>query len=63
MRRALPLIHCLSDDIRAKLLGKITDVDSVPNVEWKDWLPEFILDNIDYDRFMRQKPHHPRQVK
>lgn len=71
MRRALPLIYCVSDDTQAKLLGRITDMDSVPKLEWVDWLPIVFkvtplpLRDLEaareyYEREMRQKPSRSR---
>ncbi len=68
MRYALPILWCVSEEIRAKLLGKITDLDSVPHEEWKEWLkPEVQLVIDDYfkykriDREMRQAPSRSRE--
>ena len=63
MRHALPLLYCVSDDIRAKLLGMIKDLSSVPEPEWKVWQPDrskVILDEVDYGKFMRQAPSRSR---
>ena len=72
MRQALPLIYCVSEDTRAKLLGMVTDLNSVPRMEWVDWLPpvEFVVTPLPirdiqeareyYDRFMRQAPSRSR---
>ena len=62
MTKALPLIYCVSEETRAKLLGMITDLDSVPQPEWSDWKPDkpkpqVIFDDVDYDREMRITPH------
>lgn len=61
MRQALPLLHCVSEDTKAKLLGMITELDSVPQPEWSEWKPDkprlqIIFDDVDYDKFMRQPP-------
>lgn len=73
MRQALPLIHCVSEDTRAKLQALMDDPDSLPFPVWDIWYPkgkifgvkvsQVILDDVDYDKFMRQKPDRPRQVK
>ena len=69
MRQSLPLIHCVSEDVRAKLLGMITELDSVPQPEWEDWKPDkprlqVIFDDVDYDREMRKTPSpSPRSRK
>ena len=48
MIHGLPLIHCLSDDAKAKMLGKITDRDCLPACHWEPWLtPEQQL-NLSY---------------
>ena len=40
MIHGLPLIHCLSEDARAKMLGKITDRDCLPDPFWEEWKKE-----------------------
>ena len=59
MRHALPLINCLSQETLKKLA---LNSNTVP--EWVEWDPKYqvILDDVDYDKFMREKPK-PRQVK
>lgn len=73
MRQALPLIHCVSEDTRAKLKAMMDDPDSLPFPEWSDWYPKgkilgvkvsrVILDDVDYDKFMRQKPHPSKRSR
>ncbi len=54
MRYALPILWCASEETRAKLLGKVTDLDSVPSEEWKEWTnPETQLVIEDYFKYMR----------
>ena len=43
MRYALPLIYCVDEETQAKLLGMITDINSVPAPVWHEWpAPELI---------------------
>ncbi len=67
MRQALPLIHCLSEDTRAKLLAMLDDPDSLPFPVWDDWKPEgkifgvkvsqvILDDDVDYAKEMRKVP-------
>ncbi|KKN15914.1 hypothetical protein LCGC14_0981060 [marine sediment metagenome] len=59
MRRAFPLIHCVDDDTRAKLLGLIKELP--PEPVWvevgNDKKPTPFTPGIveeDYDKIMRQ---------
>lgn len=73
MRLALPLWYCLDYDTQAKLAPMLTDPFIIPRCEWTQWpsglkldgteVLKAIPDDIDYDKFMRQKPHHPVRVK
>ena len=64
MRYALPLIYCVDEETQAKLLGMITDINSVPRCEWVEWRPDKrpveIDRGIDYDKFIRQAPSKSR---
>lgn len=60
MRYALPLLYCVSDDIQAKLLGRITDLNSVPKMEWREWGKlELKIESLEeIDKLMRQRPRY-----
>ena len=66
MRQAYPLIWCLSEDARAKLLGQVSNLDIVPPEAWVPWLATENLATKpavsveDYDRFIRQAPSKSR---
>jgi len=59
MRRALPIWYCLPEITKEKL-ARMDDALTIPPPQWVDWLPEesqrvqTILDDVDYDKFMRQ---------
>ena len=65
MRHALPLIYCVNEETQAKLLGMITDLNSLPRPEWVEWRPDKrpvdIDEGIDYDKFIRQAPSRSRE--
>jgi len=70
MRYALPLIWCVSREAQAKLLGMISDRDSIPPPVWHEWPEATLLSTpdipvsgqleVDYDREMRQAPSRSR---
>ena len=69
MRHAFPLLYCLPDDTKAKLLGKVSELDSVPAAMWKECkdsqaspMPSVPPGSaeVDYAKFMRQVPSRSR---
>lgn len=64
-RQAYPLIWCVSEDTRAKLLGRISDRDIIPPEAWVPWQ---VTENpatipavpVNYDKFIRQAPSKSR---
>ncbi len=67
MRHAYPLIWCLPEDIQAKLLGQISDINAVPDQVWSEWQegrnkdPSLIDRDVNYDKFIRQAPSRSRK--
>ena len=53
MRLAIPLIYCVSEDTRAKLLGRITDVDIVPDNRWVEWQSTMMESLEEIDKLIR----------
>ncbi len=64
MRLAIPLIYCVSEDTRAKLLGRITDVDIVPKNRWVAWItPEAQRMLEETERILDEEAEYQRLKK
>jgi len=63
----------VSEDTRAKLLGKVKDLDSIHDANWVEWLTPEAQQGIDYfknintddkvefDKFIRRAPSRSRR--
>ena len=66
MRYGLPVFFCLKLEQQRKLVDYSSDIVAIPSNEWNEWqsnkesILQPILEDVDYDRFIRQAPSKSR---